>query len=137
MRAMGDSSSASKWYTTSSPVLRAWKRAMDGMLHGDVLLTSQAFSDDAVWYDMFVGTVRGNEAIGAVLGALKGQSFDTSTIEVRNALAARESGAIEWVQTLVTGGRSLTIEGTSWVTVVDGRVSRLWDYVQPHKDRKN
>jgi ketosteroid isomerase-like protein len=136
MTAMADNSSASKWFTTSSPVLQAWKRAMDGMLHGDVLLACQAFSDDAVWYDMFVGTVRGNEAIADVLGSMKGQSFDTSTIEVRNALAAGESGAIEWVQTLHTSGRSLTIEGTSWVTVIDGRVSRIWDYVQPLKDRK-
>jgi len=109
---------------------------MDAMLSGDANLARRAFSDNAVWYDTFVGTVRGNEAIGAVFGALKGEAFDTSTIEVRSSLASGDTGAIEWVQVLHTGGRSLTIEGTSWVTVVDGQIGRLWDYVQPIKGRK-
>ncbi|QLQ09159.1 MAG: nuclear transport factor 2 family protein [Nocardioidaceae bacterium] len=136
MSTVTEGTPVSAWFSTSSPVLQAWKQAMDGMLEGDITAVRQAFADDAIWYDMFVGTVRGNGAIADIMGGLKGRSFTTSTVEVRNALTGNESGAIEWVQTLHTGERSLTIEGTSWVTVIDGRISRLWDYVQPIKDRK-
>lgn len=109
---------------------------MDSMLQGDSSLANQSFTEDAVWYDTFVGSMRGGQVIADHLSAAKGRDFDTSTIEVVSALADEETGAIEWTQTINTGHRTAKLEGTSWVSVVDGRLSRLWDYIQPLKNRK-
>lgn len=109
---------------------------MDSMLQGDLSLARQAFAENAVWYDTFVGTVHGNEAIAAHLAAAKGRDFDTSTIDVVSALSDEKTGAIEWTQTIRTGDRTARLEGSSWVLVVEGRLTRLWDYIQPLKNRK-
>lgn len=133
---MSNSDSELTWFEPNSPVLLAWKRAMDSMLQGELSLARAAFTENAVWYDTFVGTVRGSEAIAEQLSAAKGRDFDTSTIEVVSALSDEDTGAIEWIQTIRTGNRTARLEGSSWVSVVDGRLSRLWDYIQPLKNRK-
>jgi ketosteroid isomerase-like protein len=124
------------WFDPESPVLQAWKRAMDSMLSGDLALARDCFTEDALWYDTFVGTLRGAAVIAEHLAGMLGRDFDRSTIEVVRALADADTGAVEWVQKIHTGERSVTVEGTTWVTLSDGRLSRLWDYIQPLRNRK-
>lgn len=109
---------------------------MDSMLSGDRALSRDCFTEDALWYDTFVGTLRGAPAIAEHLSGMLGRDFDRSTIRVVRALADADTGAVEWVQEIHTGERSATVEGTTWVTLTGGRLSRLWDYIQPLKNRK-
>jgi ketosteroid isomerase-like protein len=109
---------------------------MDSMLSGDRTQARECFTEDALWYDTIVGTLRGATVIAEHLAGMLGRDFDRSTIEVVRALADADTGAVEWVQMIHTGERSATVEGTTWVTLSDGRLSRLWDYIQPVKNRK-
>lgn len=124
------------WFEPESPVLQGWKRAMDSMLSGDRTLAQECFTEDALWYDTFAGTLSGANVIAEHLAGMLGRDFDRSTIEVVRALSDAKTGAVEWVQKIHTGERSATVEGTTWVTLTDGRLSRLWDYIQPLKNRK-
>jgi hypothetical protein len=126
----------STWFDPPDPVLQAWKRAMDSMLNGDRAAARASFAEDAVWYDIFTGTLRGADAIADHLSTLRGSAFDTSSIDVVNAVADDRIGALEWTQTLITGDRRATLEGTTWITVENGVLSRLCDYFQPLKNRK-
>jgi len=109
---------------------------MDSMLAGDRARALDCFTENALWYDTFVGTLRGSTAIAEHIGGMLGRDFDRSSIEVVRALADGDTAAVEWTQTIHTGNRSATVEGTTWVTLTDGRLSRLWDYIQPLKNRK-
>lgn len=124
------------WFDPESPVLQAWKRAMDSMLSGDRVMALDCFTEDALWYDTFVGTLRGSVTIAEHLGGMLGRDFDRSSIAVVRALADGDTGAVEWSQTIHTADRSATVEGTTWVTLTNGRLSRLWDYIQPLKNRR-
>jgi len=109
---------------------------MDSMLSGDRTMAQDCSTEDALWYDTFTGTLSGAAVIAEHLAGMVGRDFGRSTIEVVRALADTETGAVEWVQKIHTGERSATVEGTTWVTLTDGRLSRLWDYIQPLKNRK-
>lgn len=109
---------------------------MDSMLSGDRTLARDCFTEDALWYDTFVGTLRGADMIAEHLAGMLGRDFDWSSIEVVRALADADTGAVEWIQKIYTGERSATVEGTTWVTLTGGRLSRLFDYIQPLKNRK-
>jgi|1186.fasta_scaffold23861_3 limonene-1,2-epoxide hydrolase len=124
-----------RWPQTTSPPLLAWQRAMSGMVDGDRTLVREAFSADADWYDIFSGSLHGNQVIAEHLGGMKGRDFDQSEVQVLRMVADGTQGAIEWTQTLRTGEHHIRIEGVTIVEVAEGRITRLCDYIQPLKNR--
>lgn len=120
----------------TSPVLHLWGEIITGILNGDPLAIEEQLAEDAVFYDAFLGTVRGAATIARKLGGMKGRAFDSATAEVRHALSDEATCAVEWIQHLNTSAGPLTVEVASFCSVRDGRITRLCDYVQPIENRK-
>ena len=119
-----------------SPLLHLWQGVVTGILNGDPAGIEKHFSEDATFYDAYLGTVQGAATIADKLGRMKGRAFASATAEVRHALADDSTCAIEWSQHLDTSDGPLTVEVATFCSVTNGRITRLCDYVQPIENRK-
>lgn len=124
------------WPSTESEVIFLWQQAMDSMINGDKDLARKVFASDALWYDMFVGTVTGVDRIAELLGGMKGSTFEATVVEPLRVFADESEGMVEWVQTLYTGERRTNVEGVTVLGIRDGQIVRLCDYIHPLKNRK-
>lgn len=109
----------------SHPNERVVRRAYEAINDRDVEGFIRQFADDAVWHGAGA-EIRGNEAIGELVGQLIDASGGTLQIDLHDVLANEEHVVVLQVTTAEREGRPLTDRVAYVFHVEHGKITEAW-----------